>query len=90
MPIGIAYDETAAKYVQTPHVISATIVGESSMLCDAYATAACVLGGEKAAEFLGKEGYRALIFTSDGKFAKVGEFDFSENETLYKTEYTPL
>lgn len=90
MPIGIAYDETAAKYVQTPHVISATIVGESSMLCDAYATAACVLGAEKAAEFLGKEGYRALIFTSDGKFAKVGEFDFSENETLYKTEYTPL
>ena len=90
MPIGIKYDETAGKYISAPHVISATIVGESSLLCDAYATAACVTGAEKAVKFLEKEGYRALIFTSDGKFAKVGDFDFSDTETLYKTEYAPL
>ena len=90
MPIGIAYDEAAGKYVQTSHVVSATIVGESSMLCDAYATAACVSGIEKAAEYLKAEGYRALMFTSDGKFMKVGEFDFSSSETLYKTEYASL
>ena len=89
-PIGIKYDETTGKYRRTDHVISATVVGESSLVCDAYATAACVVGAEKAVELIEKIGYRALIFTSDGKFAKVGDFDFSETETLYKTEYSPL
>ena len=89
-PIGITYDETTGKYRRIDHVISATVVGESSLVCDAYATAACVVGAEKAVELIEKIGYRALIFTSDGKFAKVGDFDFSETETLYKTEYSPL
>lgn len=78
---GQGYEENAQA------VCSATVVGESSMLCDAYATAIAVMGVERGKQFLTDEGLSGLIFTADKKRAVVGQFDFVSSQTLYLTEY---
>lgn len=76
------------EYIEdTIAVCSATVMGSSSMLCDAYATAVVVMGAENGKQFLQSEGLCGLIFTADKKMAVVGEFDFVSSQTLYQTEY---
>ncbi len=87
-PVGIEYDngyESVASYV-----VSATVVGESSLLCDAYSTAVMVLGVEEGAKMLQSVGYSGIIFTSDNKCKVVGDIQFTQSPTNYKTEYEIL
>ena len=87
-PVGIDYDNG---YKQSnSFVTSATIVGESSLLCDAYSTAVMVLGATEGAAFLQSVGYSGIIFTSDYKYVVVGELSFISSQTAYKTEYEQL
>lgn len=91
LPVGVEYDETTRRYKSSAsYVISATVRGESAMLCDAYATAVCVLGLENGIRLLNEVGYDGIVFTSDGKYAVVGEFELDESTTLYKTEYSAV
>ena len=91
MPVGVEYDEAAGRYKNSDsYVISATVIGENSMLADAYATAVCVMGAERGAEFLKAKGCDGIIFTSDKKYVAVGDVDFTDTETLYLTEYESL
>ncbi len=89
LPVGVAYD--GERYVNTgAHIISATVVGESSLLCDAYATAVSVMGIDEGMRFLSKTGYSALLFTDDGRFARSGvELAYTEAYTGYKA-YTEI
>lgn len=87
-PVGVKYDASTGKYEsERGYVISATVRGESAMLCDVYATAVCVLGLDRGREFLNSVGYSGILFTSDEKCAVVGEFALDENTTLYRTGY---
>lgn len=62
VPIGVSFD--GEKWVNSGEpVISATVIGESSAICDALSTAVCVLGLEQGRELLQKVGYKGLIFT---------------------------
>lgn len=63
-------------------MISATVVGESSMLADAYATAVCVMGLTDGAAFLEEKGYAGVIFTSDGRMKIVGSITPYGGETF--------
>lgn len=88
MPLGVRYDEESGRYKNArSYVISATVMGEKSMIADAYSTAVCVLGLEKGAKLLADNGYDGIIFTSDGKYKIVGDVELSEKETLYINEY---
>lgn len=91
MPVGVEYDANTGRYKNSDsYVISATVIGENSMLADAYSTAVCVMGAQKGAQFLQEKGYKGIIFTSDKKYVFVGDIDFTPGETLYQTEYSPL
>ena len=59
-------------YPATAGVISATVVGEDGLLCDALATAVVVLGAEKGAALLEKCGAKGAIVTSDKKIVDCG------------------
>lgn len=72
IPIGL-YRAADGTYMSKTHVISATVLGDCSMLCDAYATAACVMGLEAGAEFLREKGCDAVLFASDGSMKIVGD-----------------
>lgn len=49
-------------------IVSATIIGENSMLCDALSTATYVLGTEKALSLIeGIDGVEAVFIKADGK-----------------------
>ena len=86
VPISLKANEDG--YIENGQAVcSATVVGESSMLCDAYATAVSVMGVSKGKQFLTEKGLKGLIFTADKKCAVVGQFDFVSSETLYLTEY---
>ncbi len=77
VPVGVKYDgkwKNADEYV-----ISATVIGESSMVCDALATAAAALGAEGGARLLRKVGYKGLIFT-EKRFTIIGDV------ALYRTD----
>ena len=73
--------DTGDRYEETAHVISATVIGASSMLCDAYATAVSVMGLEAGAAFLESAGYRGIIFTSDKRMKTVGEVKLYDPQT---------
>ena len=84
-PVGV--ERTDSGFAQkSDYVISATVRGVSSAKCDALSTAVMVLGAEKGAELLEREGYDGLIFTADKKMKVVGKFDFAASQTKY-TEY---
>lgn len=85
MPVGVTRSDGRLAQ-KTDYVISATVVGESSATCDALSTAAMVLGAEKGAELIERNGCKGLIFTADKKMKTVGEFDFAASQTKY-TEY---
>ncbi len=89
-PIGVEYDTDKARYKNVDHVTSATVIGESSMLADAYATAVCVMGIEDGAAFLKSVGYKGVIFTSDKHYTTVGELSFTPKQTLYVREYVKI
>ncbi len=89
MPLGVKYNAQTSKYEnESDYIISATIRGESSMLCDALATAVCVLGLEQGKALLESVGYDGIIFTADKKCLIVGDFLFEETTNLYKEEYS--
>ena len=92
LPVGVEVADDGYKNSQS-YVISATVIGESSLACDAYATALCVMSPLDSVGFLtslATEGYKGVIFTSDGKYAVVGEMEMAESVTLYKTAYEQL
>ncbi len=91
LPVGVERTGNEIGYKNSARfVISATVIGESSMLCDALATALCVMEPTKGVEFLLSTGYKGVIFTSDGYYAVVGEVEMAESVTLYKTAYSEL
>ena len=85
MPVGVTRSDGRLAQ-KTDYVISATVVGESSAMCDAFSTAVMVLGAGKGAELIERNGYKGLIFTADKKLKTVGEFDFADSQAKY-TEY---
>lgn len=78
VPIGVEYAAGAWKNTDE-WVISATVVGQSSALCDALSTAVAVKGMEEGAKLLQKVGYKGLIFT-EKRYTIIG------NVQLYKPE----
>lgn len=83
LPLGVIRSDES--YVNTDdHVVSCTVIAESSMLCDAYATAVCLMGIKDGAAFLAEKGVDGLIFTKDGKRATIGEIDFIEGDSYNK------
>ncbi len=62
VPIGVTFDGESWVNSGEP-VISATVIGQSSAVCDALSTAVCALGLERGLELLKKLGYKGLIFT---------------------------
>lgn len=91
LPVGVERANNEIGYKNSDRfVISASVIGESSMLCDALATALCVMKIEKGVELLKSTGYKGVIFTSDGYYAVVGEVEMAESVTLYKTAYSEL
>lgn len=78
VPIGIASDGDGWRNTDGA-VISATVIGDSSALCDALSTAVCVLGYEDGAALLEKVGYKGLIFT-EKRYTIIG------NVPLYKPD----
>lgn len=70
VPTGVEYD---GGWKNTDdHVISATVIGTSSALCDALSTAVAVLGIEDGARLLQKVGCKGLIFT-EKRFTIIGD-----------------
>jgi thiamine biosynthesis lipoprotein len=91
LPIGVELADNENGYKKSAgFVISATVIGESSMLCDALATALCVMNIENGVELLKSTGYKGVMFTSDGYYAVVGEVEMAESVTLYRTAYSEL
>lgn len=87
MPIGVKRNADGTYVQSSDYVISATVIGESSLVCDAYATAVCVLGIDDGAKLLRDNGYEGIIFTADKKYLVVGETEMADSITLYKTAY---
>lgn len=56
-------------------VISATVIGESAMVCDALSTTLMIVGADKAGKLLTAIGYSALIIYKDG-YLIIGDKDF--------------
>lgn len=62
VPIGVCASD--GKWINSDeYVISATVIGQCSAMCDALSTAVCVLGMERGRELLQKVGCKGLIFT---------------------------
>ncbi len=78
IPCGVEYIGGEWKNSQE-YVISATVFGNSSALCDALSTAAVVLGLEDGARLLQKAGCKGLIFT-EKRFTIIGDV------SLYKPD----
>ena len=74
MPVGVTYDNGYKN--TTDHVVSATIIGENGAVCDAIATAVCVLGLQDGKALIQSKGLSALIVTANGKYTVVGNIDF--------------
>ena len=77
MPIGVTKDDQGYKN-EPSYVISCSVWGLSGTDCDALATAVCVLGLERGKELLEAKNATAIIVTSDGKYALVGNVDFMD------------
>ncbi|MBQ9370137.1 MAG: FAD:protein FMN transferase, partial [Clostridia bacterium] len=54
-------------YPATSDVISATVISTDGMMADAFATAAVVLGSEKALDLFAKSNVRAALITKEKK-----------------------
>ena len=64
VPIGLKWNELTEKWENgDEHIISATVIGESSALCDILSTAVSALGFETGGVLLKNSGYKGLIFT---------------------------
>lgn len=92
LPVGIEYDAEKAEFkTDYSAVCMAVVSAQNSALCDAYSTAALVLGLEKGAELLSGNGFDGLIFTNpdggNGKIKVVGEWRFLDGYDKYKTDY---
>jgi thiamine biosynthesis lipoprotein len=71
MPVGIKFENSAYSN-STDHVVSVTVIGGSGAVCDAVATAVCVLGIRDGIELVEKLNLSALIVTADKKYSTVG------------------
>lgn len=78
MPVGVEYDNGYTN--STSSVVSATVIGSNSALCDAIATAICVLGLQDGKALAQRENLNALIVTSDGKYTVVGDIEFMNGD----------
>jgi len=78
VPVGVELSDGGWRNTEE-WVTSATVIGESSALCDALATAVCVLGAEDGGRLLKKVGYKGLIFT-EKRYTIIG------NVPLYKPD----
>ncbi len=74
VPIGVASDGTDWRNADE-WVMSATVIGDNSALCDALSTAVCALGLEHGAQLLKKVGYKGLIFT-EKRYTIIGDVQF--------------
>ena len=86
------YDAEKAEFKTDYNAVCMAVVSaQNSALCDAYSTAAAVLGLEKGAELLSENGFDGLIFTNPdggkGKIKVVGEWRFLDGYDKYKTDY---
>lgn len=77
MPVGVKHEN--GSYVNTlDHVISVTVAGKNGAVCDAVATAVCVMGIEDGKTLINELGLSALIVTADGRYAKAGSLEFMQ------------
>lgn len=77
VPIGVYYDGNTWKN-SNDNVISVTVIGDSSAMCDGLATAVCVLGLEDGARLLQEVGYKGLIFT-EKRYIIVGNTELCDD-----------
>ena len=76
MPVGVTYENG---YINTSdYLTSVTVVGGNGALCDAVATAVCVLGMEQGKNLVSEFGLSALLVSADGKYSTVGDIDFMD------------
>ena len=61
-------------------LLSATVTGPSSEMCDILSTTCLLLGSEQAMELIGsQDGYEAVFILQDRSIVKTGGADFKEN-----------
>ncbi|MFW5780400.1 MAG: FAD:protein FMN transferase [Bacillota bacterium] len=76
-------------------IISASVIGESAMFCDALATSVIVNGLEWAAENIENLGYKALLIRQNTNnheqryFNKIGNIDFESRQSDYEQHIYP-
>ena len=76
MPVGETYDGAYSN--ESDYVISVTVIGENGAICDAVATAVCVMGINDGANLIEELGLSALVVTADKKYKTVGSFQFMQ------------
>lgn len=80
VPIGVEYDSQSREWKNSDDwVISATVLGGSSALCDALSTSVAALGAQDGGRLLQKTGCKGLIFTQK-RYTIIG------NAELYKPD----
>lgn len=89
-PTGIAYEDGAYR-ADGSAVTSATVLALDAGVADAYATAVCVMGAVRGAEFLRDNGAKGIIFTANKEMHVVGEFEFMDGKAYdHYREYTRI
>ncbi len=74
MPVGIEFSDGYSNSVD--YVTSVTVIGNSGALCDAVATAVCVMGMQDGAKLVEDLNLSAIIVTADKKYTTVGSIRF--------------
>lgn len=65
-------------------IMSVSIIGESSMICDGFSTGVFILGIEEAIKVLKNQNYKGIIVTNDLKIYIVGNIEYRLNNKLEK------
>jgi len=76
MPVGVMYD--GAYLNSLDYVTSVTVIGNNGALCDAVATAVCVMGITQGAQLIEDLQLSAIIVTADKKYKTVGSIRFMQ------------
>lgn len=80
VPIGVKWDDTKSAWVNSDEwVVSATVIGKSSAVCDVLSTAVAAMGFEEGGALLKNSGYKGLIFTEK-------RYTIINGVTLYKPD----
>lgn len=70
--------DTKTGYPVSSDLDSVTVVGKSSMICDAISTICLISGSEKAREILESKNLSGVLIAKNGQILTVGDIDFEK------------